>query len=169
MVLTTIKRHRNNMKVFISHQKRDREEARKIANYLLSVGLAVYFDEFDKELQQAELNKNPKAIVAAIKKGIKSSTHMLCVISINTLTSKWVPFEIGYGYDLTDLSTLTLKRIKNSDLPDYIKTKPIIRDIYDINKFVKEQGKEYILESKMYSDYSSNRHPLSGIMDPILT
>lgn len=169
MVLTTIKRHRNNMKVFISHQKRDREEARKIADYLLSVGLAVYFDEFDKELQQAELNKNPKAVVAAIKKGIKSSTHMLCVISINTLTSKWVPFEIGYGYDLTDLATLTLKGIKNSDLPDYIKTKPIIRDIYDINKFVKEQGKEYILESKMYSDYNSNRHPLSGIMDPILT
>lgn len=157
------------MKVFISHQKRDRDEAKKIADYLVSVGIEVYFDEFDKELQLADLNNNPKAVVAAIKKGIKSSTHMLCIVSPNTLTSKWVPFEIGYGYDLTDLATLTLKGIKNSDLPDYIKTKPIIRDIYDINKFVKEQGKEYILESKMFSDYSSNRHPLSGIMDTIIT
>lgn len=157
------------MKVFISHQKRDRDEAKKIADYLVSVGIEVYFDEFDKELQQADLNNNPKAVVAAIKKGIKSSTHMLCIVSPNTLTSKWVPFEIGYGYDLTDLATLTLKGIKNSDLPDYIKTKPIIRDIYDIKKFVKEQGKEYILESKMFSDYSSNRHPLSGIMDTIIT
>jgi hypothetical protein len=159
------------MKVFISHQKRDRDEAKKIADYLMSVGIAVYFDEFDKELQQADLTNDPKAVVAAIKKGIKSSTHMLCIVSPNTLTSKWVPFEVGYGYDATILATLTLKGIKNSDLPDYIKTKPIIRDIYDINKFIKDQGKEkeYILESKMFSDYNSIRHPLSGIMDTIVT
>lgn len=157
------------MKVFISHQKRDRVEAKKIADYLTSVGIAVYFDEFDKELQQADLNNDPKAVVAAIKKGIKSSTHMLCIVSPNTLTSKWVPFEVGYGYDATDLATLTLKGIKNFDLPDYIKTKPIIRDIYDINTFIKQQGKEYILESKMFSDYSNIRHPLSGIMDTIIS
>ncbi|HMO33117.1 MAG TPA: toll/interleukin-1 receptor domain-containing protein [Lacibacter sp.] len=157
------------MKVFISHQKRDREEAKKIADYLKSVNIEVYFDEFDKELQQADLENNPKAVVAAIKKGINSSTHMLCIISPNTLTSKWVPFEVGYGYDTTDLATLTLKGIKNYDLPDYIKTKPIIRDIYDINKFVEKQGKKTILEAKMFSEYSSSRHPLSGIMDSIIT
>lgn len=159
------------MKVFISHQKRDRDEAKKIADYLLSVGIAVYFDEFDKELQQADLNNAPKAVVAAIKKGIKSSTHMLCIVSPNTLTSKWVPFEVGYGYDVTDLATLTLQGIKNSDLPDYIKTKPIIRDIYDLNEFIKKQGseKQLILERKMFSNYSSSAHPLNGIMDTIIT
>jgi len=57
-------------------------------------------------------------VVAAIKKGTKSSTHELCIISPNILYSKWVPFEVGYGYDLTDLATLTLKGIKNSDLPE---------------------------------------------------
>lgn len=159
------------MKVFISHQKRDRVEAKKIADYLISVGIAVYFDEFDKELQLADINNDPKAVVAAIKKGIKSSTHMLCIVSPNTLTSKWVPFEVGYGYDVTDLATLTLQGIKNSDLPDYIKTKPIIRDIYDINEFIKKQGseKQLILERKMFSNYSSSTHPLSGIMDTIIT
>jgi hypothetical protein len=159
------------MKVFISHQKRDRDEAKKIAAYLISVGIAVYFDEFDKELQQAELNNDPKAVVTAIKKGIKSSTHMLCIVSPNTLTSKWVPFEVGYGYDVTDLATLTLKGIKNTDLPDYIKTKPIIRDIYDINEFIKKQGqeKQLILERKMFSNYSSSIHPLSGVMDTMIT
>lgn len=157
------------MKVFISHQKRDRDEAKKIADYLNSVGIAVYFDEFDKELQQADSTNNPKAVVAAIKKGINSSTHMLCIISPNTLTSKWVPFEVGYGYDTTDLATLTLKGIKNSDLPDYIKTKPIIRDIYDINQFVKNQGKGLILESKMFSDYNNINHPLRNVMDSIIS
>jgi hypothetical protein len=157
------------MKVFISHQKRDRDDAKKIADYLISVGIAVYFDEFDKELQQADATNNPNAVVSAIKKGINSSTHMLCIISPNTLTSKWVPFEVGYGYDTTDLATLTLRGIKNSDLPDYIKTKPIIRDIYDINAFVKRHGKGLILESKMFSDYNSINHPLRNVMDSIIT
>jgi hypothetical protein len=157
------------MKVFISHQKRDREEAKKIADYLKSVEIDVYFDEFDKELQQADAANNPIAVVAAIKKGIKDSTHMLCIISPNTLTSKWVPFEVGYGYDTTDLATLTLKGIKNSDIPDYIKTKPIIRDIYDINKFVEKYVGRPILERKMFSNHSSLYHPLISIMDSIIT
>lgn len=153
------------MKVFISHQKGDRDAAKKIADYLISVGIQVYFDEFDRELQQAEVANNPQGVVAAIKKGINSSTHMLCVISPNTLYSKWVPFEVGYGYDKTDLKTLTLKGIKNSDLPDYIKTKPIIRDIYDINKFIKDNDG---YTTKMVSvDYTL--HPLSSVMDSIIT
>lgn len=156
------------MKIFLSHQKGDKDEARKIADYLKSLNIEVYFDEFDRELQQAEFENNPKAVVAAIKRGINSSTHMLCIISLNTLTSKWVPFEVGYGYDKTDLATLTLKGIKNSELPDYIRTKPIIRDIYDINKFIKELGKGPLLEVRMLSDHKSGLHPLINVMDSIV-
>ena len=157
------------MKVFISHQKSDRDAAKKIADYLVSVGIAVYFDEFDRELQQADTANNPQGVVTAIKKGINSSTHMLCVVSPNTLYSQWVPFEVGYGYDQTNLTTLTLKGIKKTDLPDYIKTKPIIRDIYDINKFVEKNGYGLILESKTFSnDHKSSYHPLSSVMDSII-
>lgn len=156
-------------KVFISHQKRDRDEAEKIAKYLKRVGIDVYFDEYDRELQIATINDDPKAVVKAIKKGINNSTHMLCIISKNTLTSKWVPFEVGYGYDKTDLATVVLKGIKNNELPDYIKVAPIIRDIYDIINFAKRHGNKYILETKMFSDYNNTNHPLSGIMDTIIT
>lgn len=158
------------MKVFISHQKSDRDAAKKIADYLISFGISVYFDEFDRELQQADATNNPQGVVAAIKKGINTSTHMLCVVSPNTLHSQWVPFEVGYGYDQTTLATLTLKGIKTSTLPDYIKTKPIIRDIYDINKFVKDNGFGRLFESKTFSnDHSSSYHPLSSVMDSIIT
>ena len=129
----------------------------------------MYFDEFDRELQQAERDNNPKDVVAAIKKGIRSSTHMLCIISPNTLYSKWVPFEVGYGYDSVELATLTLKGISNSELPDYIKAAPIIRDIYDINVFIKKHGNSYIFDSRNYSEYKSSSHPLSNIMDAIIT
>ena len=157
------------MKVFICHQKKDRAEAIQIVKYLKSLLIDVYFDEFDNELQNSERNNDPKGIVSAIKKGINTSTHMICIISPNSLNSKWVPFEVGYGYDITDLTVLTLKGINNTDLPDYIKTKPIIRDIYDINMFVKKHGNKYLIESQNFLDYSNQSHPLISIMDKIIT
>jgi len=157
------------MKIFISHQKQDRDACTKIADYLKTVGIDVYFDEFDRELQIASQNNDSKGVVNAIKKGINQCTHMLCIISPNTLNSKWVPFEVGYGYDKTELATLTLKGIKNSDLPEYIKVAPIIRDIYDINEFVKRHGNKFIFESRKFSEFSSYQHPLSNVMDSIIT
>lgn len=159
------------MKFFISHQKRDRDQAEKIAKYFKTVGIDVYFDEFDSELQIALKENNPKAVVTAIKKGIKNSTHMLCLISPNTLYSKWVPFEVGYGYDITELSILTLKGISNKDLPDYVRIATIVRDIYDIEKLIKRSGKMTLLEKTGSVDYKYNslNHPLSGVMDSIIT
>lgn len=156
-------------RVFIAHQKSDRVEAKKISDYLRSVNIEVYFDEFDKELLSALQENNPKKVVNAIKKGVKKCSHMLCLISPNTLYSKWVPFEVGYGYDRTVLATLTLKGIENKEIPDYIKAAPIIRDIYDINKLVKSLGNKYLFESKNYSNYQSSLHPLNNVMDKIIT
>lgn len=51
------------MKVFLSHQKRDRDEAAKIAAFLRKCGIDMYFDEFDRELQAALAADNPKAVV----------------------------------------------------------------------------------------------------------
>ena len=136
------------MKVFISHQRSDKAEAKNIADYLQSCGIDVYFDKYDKELQQALLTGNPKGIVSAIKAGVKSSTHMLVLVSPHTLWSEWVPFEIGYGYDALFVFALTLKGIKTQDIPDYINVVPIIRDIYDIDKFAKEKGNKILMESR---------------------
>lgn len=161
------------MRVFISHQKRDRDDAERVANYLKRAGISVYFDEYDRKLQIATQTDDPKGVVQAIKNGINNSTHMLCIISPNTLYSKWVPFEVGYGHDKTDLATLTLKGISNKDLPDYIKTSPVIRDIWDINKFVETHASSYSLEhlneQMNFSKQASASHPLSGIMDELIT
>ena len=160
---------RGELCVFISHQKSDTAACAKIAEFLKSSGIDVYFDEYDSDLRIAVQEDNPKKVVDAIKIGINNSTHMLCVISPNTLYSKWVPFEVGYGYDSTEVMVLTLKGIKKDDLPHYVRAATIIRDIYDINKFVENRKGKYILESKNYSDYSSVIHPLHNIMDKIIT
>jgi hypothetical protein len=155
--------------VFISHQKKDSTYCSKIADYIKSVGLDVYFDEYDTDLKIAVQNDNPKKVVNAIKIGIQNSTHMLCVISPNTLYSKWVPFEVGYGYDNTKILVLTLKGIKKEDLPHYVRAVPVLRDIYDINRFIENQKDRFIFESRNFYDYNSQFHPLREVMDRIIT
>jgi hypothetical protein len=162
-------RKSNELCVFISHQKKDTKECSEIAEFLKSVGIDVYFDEYDSDLRIAVQDDDPKKVVDAIRKGIKNSTHMLCVISPNTLYSKWVPFEVGYGYDSTQVMVLTLKGIAKGDLPHYARAVPVIRDIYDINKFVENNKGKYILESRNFSDYQAKSHPLSNVMDKIIT
>lgn len=155
--------------VFISHQKSDTLACIEIAKFLNSSGIDVYFDEYDSDLRIAVQEDNPKKVVDAIRIGINNSTHMLCVISPNTLYSKWVPFEVGYGYDSTEVMVLTLKGIKKNELPHYVRAATVIRDIYDINKFVENRKGKFVLESRNFSDHNSIVHPLSNIMDSIIT
>lgn len=152
------------MKVFISHQKEDKPSAKEIANFLISMGIEVYFDQFDKELQDALNRNDAKGVVHAIKNGVKQSTHMLVLISPNTLSSKWVPYEIGYGEDKIPLKGLTLKGIGNSQIPEYLKTIPLIRNINDIDNYAQTFAKRNLFEVRGYTT-DSFRHPLNNIMD----
>ncbi|SEE18498.1 TIR domain-containing protein [Tenacibaculum sp. MAR_2010_89] len=156
--------------VFISHQKKDSAQCKLIANYLLESGIDVYFDEYDNDLRISNQTRNAKGVVNAIKKGIQKSSHMLCVLSHNTLYSKWVPFEIGYGYETTDLGVLTLKDIPDKDIPDYIKTAPlIIRGTKSLNEYVskiKNQNFINLFESSdIVESHTAGNHYLDNVLN----
>lgn len=154
--------------IFISHQKRDRDEAKKVADYLQDAGIDVYFDEYDSDLRIQHQSGNPKGVTQSICNGINNSSHMLVIVSPNTLYSTWVPFEIGYGYDKTTLGVLCLKGIPKGGLPEYIRTAPIVRDIYDLNVYMSNltgKSPDILFESKTFSDYHSSYNPLYSVMD----
>lgn len=154
--------------VFISHQKDDATICRKIAEYLINAGLDVYFDEYDKDLKIGRQTQNHKFVVDSIKKGINKSSHMLCVLSPNTLLSKWVPWEIGYGYDKTNISALTLKGITDVQLPEYVKTVPIIRGTRTLNDYIsgiKGDDKVRMFNSGLLLEHNKTAHPLDNYLD----
>lgn len=158
--------------VFISHQQRDKDAAKKIADYLIDAGIDVYFDAYDEDLRIHHQSSNAKAVTNSIKKGIDNSSHMLVLVSPNTLHSTWVPFEIGYGYDKTDLFVLCLKGIPKGGLPEYVRSATIIRDIYDLNNLVSKISKidkEILLKANNLSDYNSSINPLSDVMDAMIS
>jgi len=153
--------------VFISHQKSDLDDCKKIADYLMKANIDVYLDEYDYDLKEQVQRQNPKGVVKCIRKGINNSSHMLCVLSSNTIYSKWVPWEIGYGYDKTDLGAITLKGIANSSLPDYLKTVRLIRGTKSLNRYISDvlgYSTDYL---KMYSridEYNQPSHSLDNVL-----
>jgi hypothetical protein len=158
--------------VFISHQQKDKDAAKKIADYLIEAGIDVYFDAYDGDLKIHHQSNNAKAVTDSIRKGINNSSHMLVLVSPNTLYSTWVPFEIGYGYDKTDLFVLCLKGIPKGGLPEYVRSATIIRDIWDINNFILnslDRDKVPLFESKKSFSHSNDTNPLSTVMDRLIT
>lgn len=154
--------------IFLCHQKNDKDICKKIADYLLNADIDVYFDEYDEDLRIYRQENNPLGVVNSIKQGINNSSHMLCAISPNTLFSKWVPWEIGYGYDKTKVSALTTKGIQDEDLPQYLQTVEILRATKSLNRYISSiTGKsEPILESnERIKSFSMIGHPLDNYLD----
>lgn len=157
--------------IFLSHQQQDKDLCRKIADYLIEANIDVYFDEDDDDLRIFRQTNKPEGVVDSIKKGINNSSHMLVVVSPNTTRSNWVPFEVGYGYDKTELGVLCLKGIPKGTLPEYLRIAPIIRDIFDLNILLEKlSGKkqELLIENRMMSAYYNTSHPLLSIMDNLI-
>lgn len=156
--------HLNSICIFISHQKKDSSDAKKIADYLMAAGLDVYFDEYDQNIDRS----NPYSIVNAIKVGLKRSTHLLCIISQNSLESKWVPWEIGYAYDNKVLVGLTLRDLSKSFLPEYLQVIQILRGTKSLNEFIaqtlKSSPDRLVLENRM-KHYYDIQSPLWNVLD----
>lgn len=168
--------------VFLSHKREDKNECRKIAEYLKEAKIDYYLDELDKDLQQAAAQGNSELITESIKKGIRESTHMLVVVSEKTYKSQWVPFEIGYGHSAIldkglqegikenkiKLSVLTLKDISEKNLPDYLQVAYIIRGTKSLNNYIAKVTnrleKSLINETRLFSNNQMN-HPLDDVLN----
>ncbi len=167
---STISFYAGKKSIFISHQKADSEYCRKVAQYIMDADFDVYFDENDNDLRLKREADDPKGVTDCILKGINNSHFMLCVVSKNTLSSTWVPFEVGFGYDKIELGILTLEGINKSVLPQYAHSaKFIIDNVDDLNSFLAtKSGKTKLVleaEQKVFSTQRGANHPLAGIMN----
>lgn len=118
------------MKVFISHQKKDSEIASQIYSRLRMYNIEAYLDTFDESL-----TANSKALTEHLKEIVRRSSDILVVMSENTKTSWWVPFEIGIAAN-QNLPTVTYLQ-NYVTLPEYLDYWPRLKSLDDITKYVK--------------------------------
>ena len=53
--------------VFLSHQQKDKDVCRKIADYLMTANIDVYFDEDDEDLKVYRQTNRPAGVVDSIR------------------------------------------------------------------------------------------------------
>ncbi len=152
-------------RVFITHQKKDADVANAVAEYLLSAGIDIYFDQYDKSINRSD----PQSVVTAIRRGIGNSSHMLVIFSQNTFGSMWVPWEVGYAYNSpVNLNVLRLKGITKEQLPEYLKLVKMVMSIYQLNDLITTvrgiSRDSLLLENRSFSE-NNESHPLGRVMD----
>ena len=122
------------MPVFISHRTQDDEIARKIYLYLrYDKGITCYIDDFDED---AEVARETDRITDRILEQLDSCTHLLALVTENTEGSWWVPFEIGVARRAPRVIS-TFTNIYGSDLPEYLREWPILRNDNALDEYAK--------------------------------
>ena len=120
--------------VFISHKKEDADFARNLSDYIMDKGINVYYDENDPIL--AKEHKSPDEVVNAIKKGLEKSTHMIIVLSKNTLESNWVPWEVGFASAKDKEYRLLRLNDVYENIPEFYKVAKILNDSDDLDRYL---------------------------------
>lgn len=156
------------MPVFISYRHTDRNTAFAIARKLSTNNISHYLDIIDEE------SKSTDDITEVITKNIKKSTHLIAVISSNTVGSWWVPFEIGEAtianrricsyairVDSPNLSLMSYRQITRV-LPEYLQKWPVLVSSADLEEFIKQYRVDNITfgieesRNKQFDNLSSN-------------
>lgn len=117
------------LKVFISHKYEDSITANQILKKLKESGADAYLDLLDADL----LLKGEK-LTQHIKQRLNQCTDLMAVVSNNTQSSWWVPFEIGMAAQQDFPIVSYLK--DGITLPDYLSYWPKLKSLNDITKYV---------------------------------
>jgi hypothetical protein len=122
--------------IFLSHISVDKSSAIAIGNYITKQGdIDIYLDLNDEELQRAVKKDDPTAITKFIEQGLSHSTHIMCLVSAETVKSWWVPYELGFAKNAgKHLSTLKLKG--EITLPPYLQISEIIPGTDTLNNYL---------------------------------
>jgi len=136
------------MKIFISHKKEDSELALSIQQEFNSYGIKSYLDVLDSDIASggAELTKH-------IKNNLNSCTDIIVVISEQTRSSWWVPFEIGMSAQI-DMPTASFLKSETA-LPSYLSYWPCLKTTADIGKYISVRKRTSSIIQEQYSYYST--------------
>ena len=137
--------------VFLSHKSEDKDFVESIGKYLMNAGIDIYLDKNDFKLQRAVYDEDAEKITECIHKGISKSDYILCFVSSKTVSSWWVPYEIGYAKKSgKEISTLVKQDV--AYIPEFLKIEEIIDSIDDINLYIKKIASNYQMPlSEQYS------------------
>jgi hypothetical protein len=145
-------------RVFISHRSLDKPIAAAIASLLQDLHVHYWFDRDDEDTRLAAAlgMRGDQALVHAIDRGIRHSTRILGILSVNTRLSWWVPYEIGSARAAgIPASFLVLSSLQMGSLPEFIRLCSVYWSLDELLRWVICLSGGYI------------QSPLSGLPESI--
>src|SRR5688572_23397543 len=117
------------MKVFISHQKSDSDASEIIANRLRTVhGIDSYLDVIDPYV-----GGSVDLLADHIRDEMGKCTQLLAVVSLATISSQWVPWEIGVATEKRfPLATFLGAQ---ATPPEFLRKWPYLRSMADVDNY----------------------------------
>jgi hypothetical protein len=139
------------MKVFISHKSTDASSAYQVQQAFKGQGVDAYLDLLD------DFSGEGEKLTAHIREQLNKCSDIIVVMSNTTISSWWVPFEIGMSAQ-KDMPTATFLTA-SIPLPDYLSYWPRLTKISDISKYVLIRNRVWrtdaLFESRMYASVNS--------------
>lgn len=116
------------MKVFISHQNRDKDAAERVARRLKIIhSIESYLDVIDPYID------GPIELLGDhIRNEMGKCTQLIAVISPATALSQWVPWEVGVATE-KDLPLATYS--DGTPPPEFLKKWPYLRGDRDLDEY----------------------------------
>ena len=135
---------------FISHKGEDITIAERLGDEIYQCGLAPYLDRWDPQV-----DGDSPALEEYLRDVIRETPSILAVVTENTPTSWWVPFEIGVARETDSVVATFLwvdprngRRIR---LPSYLQTWPILASTEELGnwagKLATSKSRHYIQKS----------------------
>lgn len=114
-------------RLFISHRQADATEAQQIASIAKAQGFEFWLDILDPtfaSITATPLDDERKGLLTAIyiEMALLNCTHLIAVMTANTIGSMWVPYEFGRvkGDSLFDSQVASRLHISHVGLPEYL-------------------------------------------------
>lgn len=119
------------MPVFISHSTPDDALARAVYSQLDRKGINCYLDDLDAAAGAA---RGTPSITSLILERLERCTHLLAIVTSNTVRSWWVPFEIGVARRAPRVIS-TYTNLGLSPLPEFLREWPVLTGSSAVDEF----------------------------------
>jgi hypothetical protein len=126
--------------VFLSHRSADKPVVRALSRLVSALGIHFWLDEADSDLQRAaQLGMTgDAALVLAIERGVRHSTHLIGLLSPRTMGSWWVPYEIGFARAQSKVAVFVALELDEdlASVPEFARVAPIFTSVDEIARWL---------------------------------
>lgn len=140
--------------VFVSHKSEDTDTAEEVAKTIAECGLTAYLDSWDPNVD----GDGPE-LVDYIQSVIECCDSLIAIVSHSTISSWWVPLEIGIAIteDLHLGTFLVLSYYPKRNFPSYLWKWPVLEDTDDLEKWCRERKRA--TSTQLFYESINQKHP----------